>query len=80
MQTLQEHLQALAHGDLPVPEALAADLAAAPWVLGADGVMVPLRPTGGQPTGKTRWQAITGGVFARLGQHRTRTGKVVTRL
>jgi len=80
MQTLQEHLPALAHGDLPVPEALAADLAAAPWVLGADGVMVPLRPTGGQPTGKTRWQAITGGVFARLGQHRTRTGKVVTRL
>ena len=80
MQTLQEHLHALAHGDLPGPEALAADLAAAPLVLGADGVMVPFRPTGGQPTGKTRWQAITGGVFARLGQHRTRTGKVVTRL
>jgi len=80
MQTLQEHLQALAHGDLPVPEALAADLAAAPLVLGADGVMVPFRPTGGQPTGQTRWQEIKVGVFARLGQHRTRTGKVVTRL
>jgi len=80
MQTLQEHLQALAHGDLPVPEALAADLAAAPLVLGADGVMVPFRPTGGQPTGKTRWQEIKVGVLARLGQHRTRTGKVVTRL
>src|SRR6266403_3824349 len=69
METLQEHLHALA-----------ADLAAAPLVLGADGVMVPFRPTGGQPTGKTRWQAIKWGVLARLGQHRTRTGKVVTRL
>jgi hypothetical protein len=80
METLQEHLHALAQGDLPAPEALAADLAAAPLVLGADGVMVPFRPTGGQPTGKTRWQEIKVGVLARLGQHRTRTGKVVTRL
>jgi hypothetical protein len=80
METLQEHVHALAHGDLPAPEALAADRAAAPWVRGADGVRVPFRPTGGQPTGKTRWQAINVGVVARLGPHRTRTGKVVTRL
>ena len=77
MDTLQEQWQALAQGDLPAPEPLAADLAAAPLVLGADGVMVPFRPTGGQPTGKTRWQEIKVGVLARLGQHRTRTGKVV---
>jgi hypothetical protein len=80
METLQEHLHALAQGDLPEPEALAADLAAAPLVLGADGVMVPFRPTGGQPTGKTRWHEVKVGVLARLGQHRTRTGKVITRL
>ena len=80
MQTLQDHWHALAHGDLPAPAALAADLAAAPLVLGADGVMVPFRPTGGQPTGKTRWHEIKVGVLARLGQHRTRSGKVVTRL
>ena len=80
METLQEHLHALAQGDLPPPEALAADLAAAPLVLGADGVMVPFRPTGGQPTGKTRWHEVKVGVLARLGQHRTRTGKVITRL
>src|SRR5713101_5254671 len=79
METLQEHLRALAQGDLPEPEALAADLAAAPLVMGADGVMVPFRPTGGQPTGKTRWHEVKVGVLARLGQHRTRTGKVVTR-
>jgi hypothetical protein len=80
MEALQEHLQTLAPGTLPAPEALAADLGAMPLVLGADGVMVPFRPTGGQPTGKTRWHAITVGVLARLGQHRTRSGKVVTRL
>ena len=80
METLQEHLHALTQGDLPTPEALAAGLAAAPLVLGADGVMVPFRPTGGQPTGKTRWHEVKVGVLARLGQHRTRTGKVITRL
>ena len=79
MEALQEHLQTLAQGTLPVPEALAADLAAVPLVLGADGVLVPFRPTGGQPPGKTRWHEIKGGVLARLGQHRTRSGKVVTR-
>jgi hypothetical protein len=80
METLQEHLHALAQGNLPEPEALAADLATAPLVVGADGVMVPFRPTGGQPTGKTRWHEIKVGVLARLGQHRTRTGQVITRL
>jgi hypothetical protein len=43
-------------------------------------VRVPLRPTGGQPPGKTRWHAVKVGVWARLGQHRTRTGKVLPRL
>jgi hypothetical protein len=62
MDTLQEDWDALAQGALPAPEALAADLAAAPLVLGADGVMVPFRPTGGQPTGKTRWHEIKVGV------------------
>ena len=48
--------------------------------LGADGVMVPFRPEAGAPTGKTRWREIKVGVLARLSQHRTRTGQVVTRL
>lgn len=61
METLQEHFHALAQGDLPTPEALAADLAAAPLVVGADGVRGPLRPTGGQPTGKTRGHEVKGG-------------------
>jgi len=41
---------------------------------------VPFRPTGGAPTGNIRWRDIKVGVLARLGQHRTRLGHVVTRL
>jgi len=80
MEQLQEPWSAVAQGDLPPAEPLEAEGAPAPLVRGADGVLGPLRPHGGQPTGKTRWHAIKVGVLARLGQHRTRTGKVVTRL
>ena len=80
MEHLQEHLEAVARGDLPPPEPLAAEQAALPLALGADGVMVPFRPEAGAPTGKTRWREIKVGVLARLGQHRTRLGQVVPRL
>jgi hypothetical protein len=80
METLQEQLAMLARGDLPPPEPLAANLAALPLALGADGVMVPFRPGAGAPKGKTRWREIKVGVLARLGQHRTRLGQMATRL
>ena len=80
MAQLHEQLQAVATGHVPTEEPLAAELAAAPLLLGADGVMVPFRPEGGQPRGKTAWHEVKVGVLARLGHHRTRTGKVVARL
>jgi hypothetical protein len=80
MERLQAHVQAVATGDVPPEEPLAAELVSAPLVMGADGVRVPFRPQGGQPTGKTRWREIKVGVLARLRPHRTRTGTVVTRL
>jgi hypothetical protein len=80
MAQLHEHLQALAQGHLPPEEPLAAELATAPLLIGADGVMVPFRPEGGSPRGKTAWHEVKVGVLARLGQHRTRTGQVVPRL
>src|SRR4029434_8547889 len=80
MAQLHEQLQAVAQGHLPPEEPLPAQLEAAPWLLGADGGMVPLRPEGGQPRGKTAWYAVQVGVLARVGHHRTRTGKVVARL
>src|SRR5512132_3328659 len=80
MAQLHAQLQAGATGHVPTEEPLAAELAAAPLLLGADGVMVPFRPEGGQPRGKTAWHEVKVGVLARLGQHRTRSGKVVARL
>jgi len=80
MAQLHEQLQAVTQGHLPTEEPLPAPLEAAPLLLGADGVMVPFRPEGGQPKGKTAWHEVKVGVLARLGHHHTRTGKVVARL
>lgn len=80
MAHLQEDLATVARGHEPRPEALTAEQATLPLALGADGVMVPFRPEASAPTGKTRWREIKVGVLARLDQHRTRTGQVVTRL
>jgi hypothetical protein len=80
MAQLHEQLQAVATGHLPTEEPLAAELAAAPLLMGADGVMVPFRPEGGHPRGKTAWHEVKVGVLARLGRHTTRTGKIVARL
>jgi hypothetical protein len=80
MEQLQAQLQAAAEGSLPPEEPLAAELAALPLALGADGVMVPFRPEGGQPRGKTAWHEVKVGILARLGRHRTRTGEIVARL
>ena len=80
MATLQAHLDALATGALPPEESLAAAHAVMPLLIGADGVMVPLRPEERTPKGKTTWREVKVGVLARLGQHRTRAGQVVTRL
>ena len=77
---LHEQLQAVATGHLPPEEPLAAELATAPLLMGADGVMVPFRPEGGYPRGKTAWHEVKVGVLARLGRHTTRTGKIVARL
>lgn len=48
--------------------------------IAADGVMVPFRPHPKTAKGKTRWREVKVGLFARLGQHLTRSGKQVTRL
>ena len=80
MEGLQKELAAVAQGHEPPPEPLTVEQAALPLALGADGVLVPFRPDAGTPTGKRRWREIKVGVLARLGQHRTRTGQVVTRL
>jgi len=80
MAQLQADVDAVAKDDVPPLEPLTVALTALPLALGAEGVMVPFRPEAGAPKGKTRWREMKVGVLARLSQHRTRTGQVVTRL
>jgi len=51
-----------------------------PLLLGADGVMVPFRPEGGKPKGKTVWREVKVGVLARLSSGVNKAGQQVTRL
>ncbi len=78
MVQLEEELQALAAGVLPEAEALAAELAGLPLVVGADGVMVPFRPQPGTAKGRTCWREIKVAILARLGERLTRQGKRVS--
>lgn len=80
MALLQDELTAVDTGHAPPSEPLTEAQAALPWALGADGVLVPLRPEGGKPQGQIRWREINVGVLARWGQQRTRTGHLVTRV
>lgn len=64
---LMEQLQAQADGTEVSPEALEATLANLPLAIGADGVMVPFRPTPQTAKGKTQWREVKVGILARLG-------------
>jgi hypothetical protein len=80
MDWLQGELDKLAAGQAPAEEALDAQTAALPLVIGADGVMVPFRPEAGKPNGRTIWREIKVAVLARLGRRITRAGQAVPRL
>jgi len=54
MARLDEEIQRLAQGERPAPEALAAEIAALPVMVGVDGVKVPLRPDARGPTWSDR--------------------------
>jgi hypothetical protein len=77
---LERALAALERGEKPQAARLEDGLDAAPLALSADGVMVPFRPHNRDGTGKTKWREIKVGVLARLAQHTTRKGQVITRL
>jgi hypothetical protein len=49
-------------------------------LIGSDGVMVPFRPDGGSPAGKTQWKEVKIGVVAWLEKRMTRKGKSVWRV
>lgn len=80
MAQLQAQLKALAGGNLPSEEPRAAEIEALPLLLGADGVMVPFRPKGGQPKGKTVWREVKVGILVRLSEQVNKVGQRITRL
>lgn len=75
MEQLQSSLEQLAAGTYPVPEVLSPQIAGMPLILGADGVMVPIRPNMGKPNGKTQWREVKVAILVRLGRRLTRTGR-----
>ncbi len=77
---IKRQLEALLAGEQPQEEEIEAAVAELPLLIGADGVMVPFRPEGGQPKGRTVWREIKVGVLARLGERVTKTEKTVTKL
>ncbi|MBK9446356.1 MAG: ISKra4 family transposase [Betaproteobacteria bacterium] len=80
MEQTNDELQAMAAGKPPQAEPLPAGLEAATLAIGADGVMVPFRPTPGTPKGATRWREVKVAVFARLGEWVNRKGESIPRL
>ncbi len=78
MEQLEEQLQALAAGESPEAEPLAAQRQALPLVVGGDGVMVPFRPQPGTGKGKTCWREVKVAILARLGERLTHQGKRVS--
>ena len=77
---LDAELRAFTAGQNPEEETLSAELARHPLLIGGDGVMVPFRPNGGSPRGKTRWREVKVGILARLVPRLNRAGDVVSRL
>jgi hypothetical protein len=80
MERLQCELARLGKGETPTAEPMDARTAAQPVLIGADGVMVPFRPTPGSPKGQVIWREVKVAILARLGRHTTRLGQVVSRL
>ncbi len=80
MDQLQYEMAQLALGQEPNPEPLSETLAKMPLVIGADGVMVPMRPHEGQPSGSTKWREVKVGILVRLGHHLNRRGREIVRL
>ena len=51
-----------------------------PLIIGADGVMVPIRPLEKTPKGKTIWREVKVAILTRLGYQLSCTGKQISRL
>lgn len=77
---LSEQVSQQQAGQSIVPDVLDECLRDLPLLIGADGVMVPMRPHPKTPKGKTVWREVKVGILTRLGTRLTRSGESVSQL
>ena len=75
MEQLQQDLELLASGIEPKEEKLLPKIKQMPLIIGADGVMVPIRPQKKTPKGRTIWREVKVAILARLQQRINSKGK-----
>lgn len=80
MEQLEQELELLASGIEPAPETLSPQLKQMPLIIGADGVMVPVRRQKKTPKGKTIWREVKVAILARLEQRINSKGKSISQL
>lgn len=78
MRKLETELEQLHNGEKPEEDGAIAQVENLPLIVGADGVMVPFRPNGGSPEGKTAWREVKVGIVARMGRRINKKGKEVS--
>lgn len=79
-ESLKAELARAAAGGQVEHEQMAGAVERMLMLIGADGVMVPFRPHGGSPKGRTDWREVKVAVIARLAQRQNRHGNLVTTL
>ncbi len=80
MEHLQQELALLNSGIEPIEEKCSPPLTQMPLIIGADGVMVPIRPQEKTPKGKTLWREVKVAILTRLGYRMSCTGKPISQL
>ncbi len=80
MEQLQLELELLASGIEPAEEKHSLLLKQMPLIIGADGVMVPIRPQEKSPKGQTIWREVKVAILARLKQRINSKGKSISQL
>lgn len=80
MEQLEQELELLASGIEPAEEKLSLLEKQMPLIIGADGVMVPIRPQEKSPKGKTIWREVKVAILARLQQRINSKGKSISQL
>ncbi len=78
IKKLQAELEQLNNGEKPKEDEAIFQIENLPLIVGGDGVMVPFRPDGGNPEGKTVWHEVKVGIVARMGKRINKKGKKVS--